>query len=227
MHHNWHMRVRLAWTLRALPRFAILLTAVAELASGNILYGGFCVVALVLTLIPAIHARNLDAGIPIELELAVLWLMVTDMTLGNSIGLYRLPWYDKTLHLSSSMLVATIGFLAIYLLHLTYNTRFHPWLDGLAILLVTLGVGALWEIAEYVVDQLFGLRTQGAPNLNALDDTMFDLILDGVGGVLGSVLGPLYIRRSKRSRHRVEAFARMIARRDHTAMSGSRRRRLR
>ncbi|MBC7461634.1 MAG: hypothetical protein H7287_09765 [Thermoleophilia bacterium] len=169
--------------------------------------------ALVLTLLPAIHARNLDAGIPIELELAVLWLMVTDMTLGNSIGLYRLAWYDKTLHLSSSMLIATIGFLAIYLLHLTQNTRFHPWLDGLAILLVTLGVGALWEIAEFAVDRLFGLRTQGSPNLDAITDTMFDLILDGIGGVLGAVLGPLYMRHSKRSRRRVEAFARLVANR--------------
>ena len=207
------MRARLSWILRVVPRSAILLTAVAELASGDHLYGGFCVVALVLTLLPAIHARNLDAGIPIELELAVLWLMVTDMTLGNSIGLYRLAWYDKTLHLSSSMLIATIGFLAIYLLHLMQTTRFHPWLDGLAILLVTLGVGALWEIAEFAVDRLFGLRTQGSPNLDAITDTMFDLILDGIGGVLGSVLGPLYMRHSKRSRHRVEAFARMVANR--------------
>ncbi len=207
------MRARLSWILRVLPRSAILLTAVAELASGDHLYGVFCVVALVLTLLPAIHARTLDAGIPIELELAVLWLMVTDMTLGNSIGLYRLAWYDKTLHLSSSMLIATIGFLAIYLLHLTQNTRFHPWLDGLAILLVTLGVGALWEIAEFAVDRLFGLRTQGSPNLDAITDTMFDLILDGIGGVLGAVLGPLYMRHSKRSRRRVEAFARLVANR--------------
>ena len=53
----------------------------------------------------------------------------------------------------------------------------HPWLDGVAVLLVTLGLGAVWEIAEYGVDQVFGRATQGAPNMNALDDTMLDLLM--------------------------------------------------
>jgi hypothetical protein len=196
--------------LRLAPRVAILVTAIAELARGDILYGTFCFVALVLTLIPAIHARRIDAGVPLELELVLLWFMVTDMTLGNWLGLYRLPYYDKVLHLGSSILVALVGFLAIYVLHLTHQTRFHPWLDALAILLVTLGIGALWEISEYGVDQLFARRSQGAPNQSAFDDTMFDLMMDGLGGVIGAVLGPLYIRHSRRSRVVVDAFADFI-----------------
>jgi hypothetical protein len=88
--------------------------------------------------------------------------------------------------------------------------RFHPRLDAVAILLVTLGVGALWEIAEYVVDQVFGRRTQGAPNLSAIDDTMVDMMLDALGGVLGAIIGPLYIRYSRRSRAVIDAFATLI-----------------
>jgi hypothetical protein len=210
-----------SWIARLGPRAAILLTAVAEIARGDLLYGGFCLVALAITLVPAIHARRIDAGVPIEIELVLLWFMVTDMTLGNWIGLYRIAWYDKALHLSSSILVALVGFLAIYVLHLTHRTRFHPWLDAVAILLVTLGVGALWEIAEYGVDQLFERRTQMAPNFNAIDDTMFDLMMDGLGGVIGAVLGPLYIRHSRRSRAIVDAFAGFIAGRGRTTISGA------
>ena len=69
------------------------------------------------------------------------WLIIADVVLGNWLGLYQLTWYDKALHFSSSSLVGVVGFLAIYVLHLTHGTRFHPWLDGLAILLVTLGIG--------------------------------------------------------------------------------------
>ena len=125
------------------------------------------------------------------------------------------PWFgaDKALHFSSSSLVGVVGFLAIYVLHLTHGTRFHPWLDGVAILLVTLGIGAAWEIGEYGVDRLLGGKTQGAPNMNALDDTMVDLLLDGIGGVIGAVLGPWYIRRSASSRKRVAAFGRLVERR--------------
>ena len=200
-------------TLRVLPRAAILVTAGAELANGSLVYGAFCLVALGLTLVPAVRARSLDAGIPLELELGVLWLMIADMTLGNWLGLYHLTWYDKALHFSSSSLVGVVGFLAIYVLHLTHRTRFHPWLDGLAILLVTLGIGAAWEIGEYGVDRLLGSRTQGAPNMNALDDTMVDLLLDGLGGVIGAILGPWYIRRSTSSRKRVASFGRLLERR--------------
>ncbi len=194
------------WVLRTVPRAAILATSIAEVARGDLLYGAFCLAALALTLVPAIHARRLDAGIPIELELVLLWILLADMMFGNGLGLYRVSWYDKALHLSSSTLIALIGFLAVYVLHVTHTTQFRFWHDGLAILLVTLGVGALWEIAEYGADQLFDRRTQGAPNLSAIDDTMFDLMMDGIGGVLGAIVGPLYIRYSRRSRAVVAAF---------------------
>lgn len=124
--------------------------------------------------------------------------------------MYHVRWYDKALHLSSSVLIALLGFLAIYVLHLTHRTRFHPILDAIAILLVTLGIGALWEIAEYGVDHLFARATQGSPGLSPIDDTMFDLMMDGLGGILGAVLGPLYMRHSRRSRALVDAFGELL-----------------
>jgi hypothetical protein len=199
-----------------IPRVAILGTAIAELATGDLPYGVFCLGALVLTLVPALHARQLDAGIPLPIELALLWLMIADMTLGNALGLYGLTWYDKAVHLSSSVLIGTIGFLAIYVLHMTGDRKFHPWLDGVAILLVTLGLGAIWEMSEFLVDQLFSRRTQGSPTMGPLTDTMADLFLDAVGGLIAAVFGALFLRRSKRRRGLLD---RRIARvlREHAA----------
>jgi len=203
------------WLIRGIPRLAILATAVGQIAAGDPYYGVFCLVALAITLIPAILARRIDAGVPVGLELALLWLMLADMTLGNWLGLYvRVPWYDKALHLSSSVLIGVIGFLVVYVFHLTGRLRFHPWIDRIAILLVTLGVGAIWEIGEYGVDQLFGRATQGAPSFDALDDTMIDLILDAIGGVIGAFVGAWYMCSSRSSRERVEAFAHHLARRE-------------
>ncbi len=186
-------RSRGAIALRMLPRTAILVTAIAELAAGDLMYGVFCVGALVVTLVPALHARRLDAGIPLPIELALLWLMVADMTLGNGLGLYSWAWYDKAIHLTSSILIGSTGFLALYTLHLTGDRKLHPWLDGVAILLVTLGLGALWEIAEYGVDRWFGRMTQGSPTMSPLTDTMADLLLDAVGGLVAAVLGALFL----------------------------------
>jgi len=195
-------------------RVVILLTAVGSMVRGSVLYGLFCLLALGLTLVPALVARSPQARAPFELELVLLVLMVGDMTLGNLLGLYvKLPWYDKVLHLGSSTLIGLIGFLSIYVLRATGRTNLRPWIDGVLILFMTLGVGALWEISEYAVDHLFGRTTQGSPMMGPLDDTMIDLILDGVGGVVAAVLGPLYMRYSARSRQRARELVAMISRR--------------
>lgn len=206
-----------AWrlVLRTLPRVVILATAIVQMVRGDVFYGAFCMLALAITLVPAIYARSADARVPLALELALLALMIMDMTLGNTLGLYRQwAWFDKAMHVSSAALLGVIAFLAIYVLHLMARTRFHPWLDGVAILLVTLGLGALWEITEYGVDRVLDRRTQSAPSMAAIDDTMLDLALDAAGGVIGAVFGAAYIRRSRRSRRRVEEFARSAAHRE-------------
>ncbi len=198
----------------SLLRAAILLTAVAVMLRGDVLYGLFCLVALGLALVPAALARSHHARAPVELELALLLLMVTDMTLGNLLGLYlRLPWFDKVLHLGTSILIGLIAFLAVYVLHVTGRIRFRRWLDGAAILLLTLGIGALWEIAEYAVDGLLGRSAQSAPGMSAIDDTMIDLIVDAIGGAVAAVLGPLYMKHSARSRERVREITALISRR--------------
>ncbi len=193
-------------------RGSIVLSAIAQALRGDVLYAVFCLIALAIALAPAIAARSAHARIPVEFEVALQVLMVGDMTLGNTLELYvRLPWFDKALHLGSSILIGLMGFLSIYILHVTHRVRFQPWFDGIAIFLTTVGIGAVWEIAEYAVDHLFGRATQGSPTMTPIDDTMIDLILDSVGGVIAAVLGPLYIRYSARSRRRVGELVDLLA----------------
>ncbi|MBS1124792.1 MAG: hypothetical protein H6Q90_7020 [Deltaproteobacteria bacterium] len=195
-------------------RGLIVLTAIAEMVRGDVLYGVFCLIAVGVTLVPSLLARDLHARTPVELEVALLLLMVGDMTFGNLLGWYvRLPWYDKVVHVGSSILVGLIGFLSIYVLHATDRVRFRPWLDGVAIFLATVGIGAVWEIAEYAADHLFGRATQGSPTMAPIDDTMIDLMLDSIGGIVAAVFGPVYMRCSARSRRRVGELVELISRR--------------
>ena len=197
----------LAWALRA----AVVLAAVIHAATGDVVYGAFSLIAVGIAIVPATIARNSRAVWPVEVELVYLWLLVSDVVLGNLAGLYfKVPWYDKALHLSSAVLVGVVAFYAVYLAHSLGRIQRHPWIDGAAIFLVTLGLGALWEIGEFGVDQAFGRRTQGSPVQGAIDDTMWDLILDGAGGVIGAILGPLYMTRSGRSRARLDAIAKLL-----------------
>lgn len=211
-----------AWILRA----AIVATALARLIGGDPVYALFCLGGVVLAFAPAVLARSARMTAPIEVELALLFALVADMTLGRELGLYdAMHWYDKALHLGTSVVLGVLAFQAVYVAHFVGHGRRHPWIDGAAILLVTLGLGALWEIGEYGADMLFGRATQGAPLLAPLDDTMVDLVLDGVGGVVGAVVGPVYMRVSRRSRARVRQFASLVEQRERRASRAQRRRR--
>lgn len=161
--------------------------------------------------LPSLLARSSRVNIPVEIELVALWWVITDMTLGRLVDLYETSlWYDKALHFSNSILLGFLGFLIVYALRFTGKMKAPLWVTGLFILLLTMGIGAFWEIVEYLADLAFHQGAQGSPWQNALDDTMWDLMLDGLGGLLGALLGPVYIRFSKRSCCRVEAFAQLM-----------------
>jgi len=53
--------------------------------------------------------------------------------------------------------------------------------------MISLAGGALWEIGEYASDRFFGTHEQ-----KGLDDTMKDLIVDLLGGIIVSV-GAAYL----------------------------------
>ncbi len=53
----------------------------------------------------------------------------------------------------------------------------------------SLGMGVIWEVFEFAVDQLLGMNTQ----VGSLMDTMSDLIVDGAGALVISVLGYGYL----------------------------------
>lgn len=164
--------------LRTLLRFTILATVVAVLARGDAYYAAFCLLALGAVTVAGCWR------VPIELEVGVLGLMFLDMTVGNALGVYRLlPWFDKALHVAVAALLGGVVFAV-----LAAQRRVPRWLAAVATVLLTLGIGAVWELAEYGVDHTLARRTQTSPTMTAHDDTMIDLALDAVGGTLGVLL---------------------------------------
>ena len=69
-------------------------------------------------------------------------------------------------------------------------------------------LGALWEIFEFDMDQIFGLNMQKS----GLVDTMWDLIVNALGAAVVSFAGWRYIRQARR-RH-VDTWAARFIRRN-------------
>jgi hypothetical protein len=74
--------------------------------------------------------------------------------------------------------------------------------------MVTLGFGGALEIVEYTYDTFLAdgpigkitgnTQMQGSPTQDAHDDTMNDLIMDTLGGIVGAGIGVLLIRRNEK-----------------------------
>ena len=108
-------------------------------------------------------------------------------------------FYDRFIHFSLPMFVGFISFLIAYTLHEMGAMRISTLPLMMAIVFMTLGVGAFWEILEYLSDTILHTHFSFIPHLqgsaveSAHVDTMRDLIVDFLGGIIGALLGLRYI----------------------------------
>ena len=190
-------------------KILMILTAVTQFVRGEIIFGAGILLATTLVSLPAYFSRRNRHPFPVEIEILLSLILVVHLTFGLALDFYdTYENYDKILHYGNSVLVSFIGFISAYALYFTGRLRASLWIIAVVILFLSLGIGALWEIVEYGSDKLlYGRidsvqRQQGSPTLDPLDDTMIDLLVDLGGGILGAIVGGLYIRYSRRTNSR-------------------------
>lgn len=160
---------------------------------GEYLFAMATIVAIVLSIIPSIVERNYRITLPFELDLLITLLIFLHTFFGELMRFYERIWlWDKILHIYGTAVVSMLAFMIVYTLHYTKKIRLSLPLVGLFTITFAAAVGALWEIGEFAVDKLFGRDTQ-----NGLDNTMWDIINDFVGGAFVAVIGIVYIKYSK------------------------------
>ncbi|MDQ8204502.1 hypothetical protein [Pelagicoccus sp. SDUM812003] len=188
----------------------ILIQAIMTLELAVVLLRGqwftaFLVIAIMLaTMSPIILGRRFQVYIPPEFQLMAIGFVFAALFLGELRQFYvRIWWWDIALHTTSGFLLGILGFLLVYLLNenarieLTMRPRFVAFFA----FVFAVAIGAVWEIFEFTMDQVFGTQMQ-KPMFNdpsGLTDTMWDLIVDTLGALIISLLGWWYMRRRKRS----------------------------
>ena len=148
---------------------------------------------IVVTLLPFILKQKFDVHIPAEFEVLTVLFVYASLFLGEVHGYYiRYWWWDAVLHAGSGFLLGILGFLLVYVLNERPDIDLHmrPRFVALFAFMFSVGMGALWEIFEFAMDQLFGLNMQQS----GLVDTMWDLIVDAIGAATISALGWIYLR---------------------------------
>jgi len=149
-------------------------------------------IILFITFLPIILGKRFDVRIPHGFEtLAVIFLYMS-LFLGETQSYYtRFWWWDLVLHSGSAFLLGILGFLMVYVLNerKEVDLDMKPKFIALFAFMFAVSIGALWEIFEYGMDQVFGLNMQKS----GLQDTMWDLIVDVAGAAFFSILGWGYI----------------------------------
>lgn len=189
---NWR-KVFVSAGLSWLMKFLMLAMVPFELYRGGYLFTVLIFVAVGISLVPSIVQRNYNISLPFELDLLITLSLFLHTFLGEGLEFYNKYWiWDKLLHVYGTAVIAILAFVTVYSLHYTKKLRLTLPLIILITFTFAMTMGALWEIGEFGVDQLFGKNAQ-----KGLDDTMFDLINDLLGGLIVACIGALYVRYSK------------------------------
>ena len=167
--------------------------AVLEAIQGNWLNAISTAGIVIVAFLPILVGYRLHVRIPAEFELLAVIFVYASLFLGEIHGYYlKYWWWDILLHMGSGLILGIFGFLLVYVINEHDDLEMHmkPSFVGLFAFMFALGMGTIWEIVEFALDQFLGMTTQGA----SLVDTMSDLIVDGIGAFVISVFGYTYLR---------------------------------
>lgn len=136
--------------------------------------------------------RLLGVKISKRFELAYLLFIIPAMVLGIDFDVYKIVYpFDKIVHTLSGVLTA---FGAAELLDQASGKPDQLWFKALFSMSFVAFVAVIWECFEFLMDQVTGTNMQEllAPGIS---DTMFDMIVALIGGMIGIVM--IYAKKRK------------------------------
>lgn len=208
------------WLLRILT-FAF---GFYQLFLGERFIGIAIVIAATFLVSPSIFTKNQITDIPLELEFVLFVMVALQYIIGEVHNFYdTVPYYDKFVHFILPFFISFIGFAITYTLYASGKLKVAVGTMIVITILITVGLGALWEIVEYLNDQFLvhltpgDHKAQGSLTEDPLHDTMNDLIADALGGVVGALIASRYVfhkgAKSKRKNELIAEISKQLSKR--------------
>jgi hypothetical protein len=163
----------------------------------------FLVTLIIITLfLPILFRNKLEMEIPAEFHITAVVFIFAALYLGEVRDFYhRIWWWDIALHATAGLLMGVLGFLLIYVLNESNRVDLHmtPGFIAFFAFIFAVAIGAIWEIFEFAMDQIFGTNMQKPmfDDPSGLTDTMWDMIVNAIGAFIISFSGWWYLKKEQ------------------------------
>lgn len=151
-----------AFTVFAVLRVLVILTAVRCLFTRNFESFATCILVLLLFLVPALIEDKMDLSIPPLFQAIIFSFIFAAEILGEVDHYYvKIPGWDTMLHTINGFLFAAVGFSLIYLLNRgSKDFNLSPLYMTLVAFCFSMTIGVLWEFFECSMDLFFNMDMQ-------------------------------------------------------------------
>lgn len=166
-----------------------------------------CILGIFAIALPSMLTRKFKVEIPDKMYYLYLIFLYAAIFLGEVQDFYyTVPYWDTILHGFSGIMTGFIGFSLIDILNNeNKKVKLSPFFIAFFAFCFAIQVGVIWELYEFTSDGVFGTNMQkfnlrdGTSFIgrNALEDTMEDLIVDGVGAFVASTIGYVSLKYKK------------------------------
>ncbi len=171
-------------------RILVIAILFVELLHGDYQSVFYCLLSLLLFLLPPFLERSLRIDLPSTLEIIILLFIFAAEILGE-LNRYFLtvPYWDTMLHTVNGFLCAAVGFSLADILNRNNKTQFSlsPLYIAIVAFCFSMTVGVLWEFFEYGADRFLHLDMQKDTVIRSIvsvalnpDHQNVPVIIDGI-----------------------------------------------
>ncbi len=185
-----HISLIFSWAMRAFMFASSIYYVYKEDIFGAIIIA----LALGFALIPEIF--RLVYNVRLHWIYDILFTLLITGHMVGFMGMYEQSLiYDDFLHIIGAFILGIFGFMMIY--SYDYSEKIKITLPFLMFftILWTIGIGAIWEITEFLWDNIATFSSEFGFAQDSLLDTMIDLSWDFICGVLATLLMAVIFRR--------------------------------
>jgi len=174
-------------------RFVLALTFVFAFFNGRNLIFIVAFFGLFVTFIPILLKVLFGKTFPASLEIITFLFIFGLLIFGGVRGLYaEFWWWGVLFNFGAAIAMGFVGLTIFHILNRTGYVKSSPVVFLFFTFCFAFTLGALWELFEFIIDNLFGFGLQ-----LGLVDTMKDMTIDLIGALIVSFSGYLRLRSGK------------------------------